>query len=170
MFDIIIGVGALIIIVGSAAYFKIKRYLELKNLTHWVHRGVPPKDVDIALQVIYDRLTNKPKRWGGIITWVDGPFFVDSIKAAGVVDSFEYPKIRLTKFDDIEKTALAHELAHVYEKLVDGDSKLYEWVNQTNTMIRLERAAHKSATIVHGSMVVAGTIQADKIAAGSIEM
>lgn len=144
MSDILIAIVAVSLILGSAAFFKIKKWLELKSLTKWVHIGTPPVDTDIALKVIYDRLTVKPERWGGVITWVDGPFDVVSsegkIKAAGVVDSFEYPKVRLTKFADVEKTALAHEFAHVYEKLRDGDPKLYEWVNATNNIIKIERA------------------------------
>ncbi len=144
--DKIVGISGMIlmtIIVAGAFVYRAWQKNRLPN--SWIHKGEPPPDdVDLALEVILMQLDKWPERWGGEITWIDGPFMVpgsgmNSIQAAGCVDDFWVPKIRLMWFKDVEKTALAHELCHVFNQYPDGDPRLDEFVNKTNQLIAARR-------------------------------
>lgn len=143
--DIIIGIVSLTIILGSIIGAFIYKYWKRAHYPKtWIHIGTPPAHVDLALGVIKSQLDKEPKRWGGTITWVDGPFQIPSggletIMAAGCVDSFEEPRIRLTLFKEVEQTALAHELCHVYNMYPDGDQRLNEFVSRCNTLIKIQK-------------------------------
>lgn len=129
-----------ILLLVSASVF-LSRWEHERNLPKtWISKGVtPPPDLESALALIRAELAFagvNPKRFGGVIEWVDGPFMLGNIKAAGAVMSFETPLLKLTKFDKVWESALAHEMAHVYLGLADGDEKLYKWTNETNAALK----------------------------------
>ena len=96
--------------------------------------------------VIKGEMPSWTGRYGGGIEWVREPFMVGTIKAAGTVDDFHEPRVRVLYNADVSKTALAHEIFHVwqdkYEKnrVNDGDPELYQWVASTNDKIRAAMA------------------------------
>ena len=153
--DIFGVVAFAVLCLGTAALVLIRKKLADRELakkvaaypTTWVHVGLPPpKGVDKALEIIKKEMPTWTGRYGGTIEWVKDPFMVGMIKAAGTVDDFGEPRIRLMYNDDITKTALAHELHHVWQvkyeqsKIMDGDPLLYAWVYATNTKIRAAMA------------------------------
>jgi hypothetical protein len=137
--------------IGTAIYVFFKKRAEKKALelrrasypTTWIHVGLPPPaGVEKALEVIKSQMPTWNGRWGGTIEWVKDPFLVGTVLAAGTVDEFEEPRLRLMYNVDVTKTALAHELHHVWQtkyeksKIWDGDP-LYAWVYETNQKIRM---------------------------------
>jgi hypothetical protein len=95
---------------------------ELTWPTTWVHTGrPPPPGIEKALEVIQRATPGMPQ--AGTIEWIDGPFPLDATHpgflVAGTVVSYRPIRIQLMYFDKPEKTALAHELGHVWSALTD---------------------------------------------------
>lgn len=135
-------VGAIIVgFMGIAfpAYLLWKRWKAKKQEetwpTTWVHTGVsPPPGIETALAVIQRATPGMPQ--AGTIEWINGPFSLDAMYpgflVAGTVDSYKPIKIRLMYFDKPEKTALAHELGHVWSALTDqGFGESYPVIKET---------------------------------------
>lgn len=107
--------------VGIPAYMlwrKWKAKQEEKTWpTTWVHTGrPPPPGIEKALDVIRRVTPGMPQ--AGYIEWVDGPFPLDpmwpNFLVAGTVISWRPIRIKLMYNDMPEKTALAHELGHIW--------------------------------------------------------
>lgn len=114
--------------------------------SNWNHIGVAPNGVEIALTIIKEQLPGWIGHYGGTIEWVIGPWTqMDLVKgnilSAGTVLSYYPPKVKVMFDSDVSKTALAHEIFHVYQaiynhdKILDGNAQLYAWVNETNAKI-----------------------------------
>lgn len=79
----------------------------------WVHEGMPPPPgFEVALEVIGDATPGMPK--AGTIIWMPTPFLNGGVLAAGTVDSYDPIRIRVLYDPLVERTALAHELGHVW--------------------------------------------------------
>lgn len=119
------------------------------KLTHapakWKMDGPVPSNTQAALDVIYDMLPTKPKRWGGIIHWTWVPIeFSDADgkhSAAGLVINGTTPEIKVQWFKNVWESALAHELIHVSTGWEDGDSRLQPLVEKINAAIKQKLAA-----------------------------
>jgi len=111
--------------------------------TVWLHVGrLPPKGVHEALRVIVEAAPGLPDC--GTIDWVDGPYELPPMgRVAGHVVSFDPTYIRVTYFENVEQSALAHELGHVWRKLTGQsaaepaqDPEFGKWIATTNAAIR----------------------------------
>jgi hypothetical protein len=147
----IFSVVFILLCVATAVFVLLRRRAAAKALaekranypTKWIHVGLaPPPGVEKALEVIKSQMPSWTGRYGGTVEWVKDPFMVGTVLAAGTVDEFEEPRIRLMYNDDVTKTALAHEINHVWQaryeksKIWDGNPLLYAWVYETNQKIR----------------------------------
>ena len=140
-----IGVVVLVIFVSGLGGLWIASVVRHKRReaaypTTWVHIGAPVPHADLALEVIYKSLAVPPKRWGGLIEWVDGPFMCGKIRAAGCLVDDATPKITLMRIEPIECCALAHEVKHWVSYLEgkgyqEGAPEFKEWVAKTNVEI-----------------------------------
>lgn len=111
----------------------------------WTHVGAPPPGTTRALEVLSWRCFGM--RWGGVIEWVDAPWHVgygpasDGMLAAGQVLDYDAHRIRLLRFPEVWRTALAHELHHLwrYDVADDQDEPENEafrrWVHDANSQI-----------------------------------
>lgn len=119
----ITAVAAMVALIGGALLYRRWRIAHLPR--SWRHNGTPPPDVDLAFEVMYEEYMAagiKIDRWGGICNWVDGLFWVDTLKlwCAGIVVSRETPEYTLTKYATTDLTALVHEDVHVRLNVEDS--------------------------------------------------
>jgi hypothetical protein len=93
-----------------------------KHPTKWTIKGTPPHGLREALAVISRFTPGMPQ--AGTIEWVEGYFVVKEINkpAAGVMYGVEPIHIKLTYFERIEQTALAHECDHAWRVITTGES------------------------------------------------
>lgn len=130
------------VVIAAYVWWKNKNKPVIPQPTTWIHIGVPPINTDVALRVIKEQLPLWTGRYGGTIEWVKGPFLLDYTLAAGGVLEFNEPRIMLMYDQDVTKTAIVHEIFHVYQmvynknKILDGNPELYKFVAETNAKIR----------------------------------
>lgn len=139
----VIVLTAFLLLVGGLWLWSRLRLAQAKKLwpKTWVHEGLaPPPGIDKALEIIAKYTPGMPQ--AGTVIWVKDPFSVGWTMAAGTVDSYEPIVIRLMWFDKPEKTALTHELGHVWSELTKQgfgeaptDTRFVEWISKINAEI-----------------------------------
>ena len=141
--SILLWLGFSILLVGGAiAWSRYRKWRAYQNRpTTWVHVGKPPPDVDVALEVIGAATPGMPK--AGTIIWEPKPFLIDWGRlVAGCVDGYDPIQIRVLYDDRVERTALAHELGHVWSSLTNqgfgespADTRFVKWFSTLNADI-----------------------------------
>jgi hypothetical protein len=131
----------LVSIVATVLYVAWRKFI-WAHPKKWIVTGKSPAGFDVAMGII-SRFTPGLKQ-AGYIEWVDGPFMVTEINkwAAGVLSGTDPIRIKLTFFDLIENSALAHEMDHAWRLMTTGetpepadDKMVAAYINEVNARI-----------------------------------
>jgi hypothetical protein len=113
----------------------------------WIHVGrAPPSGIDEAMDIIAKHTPGMPQ--AGTVEWVLEPFSVGWTMAAGTVLSTKPIRIKVMFDERVERTALVHELGHVWSELTkqgfgeslgstnpNTDQRFVRWFNTINSEI-----------------------------------
>jgi hypothetical protein len=131
----------LVSIVATVLYVAWRKFI-WAHPKKWIVTGKSPAGFDVAMGII-SRFTPGLKQ-AGYIEWVDGPFMVTEINklAAGVLSGTDPMRIKLMYVENVEETALAHEMDHAWRVATTGDcpepaddKMVAAYINEVNARI-----------------------------------
>ena len=138
---ILVGIGLVLagLMLGAAGLAYFYRRREARWPTSWEHVGTPPAGADVAIRLL-EALAPGPVRSGGTVEWVEGPFTSFGVPVAGILIDSLPVRVRVTRWERVEQSALAHEVAHawweqLHERSGEGDADFVAWVARANRVI-----------------------------------